>query len=80
MIKQFSDNEIKNTYKMICDYYEKYLKLHGVKLPRLADNKGNYTKDALVLVYLAQDYPKTKVISKGELTQFVRKYYSRGTY
>ena len=75
MIKQFSDTEIKDTYKMICEFYEKYLRILGVKLPKLTDNKRNYTKDALVLVYLAQDYPKTKVISKSELTQFIRKYY-----
>ncbi|MGC8927774.1 MAG: DNA methyltransferase [Myxococcota bacterium] len=41
----------------------------------MTDTKGNYTKDALVLVYLAQDYPDTKKVSKEELTQFIRQYY-----
>ena len=60
---------------MLCRYYKKYLNQHGVKLPKLTDPKGNYTKDALVLVYLAQNYPNTKKVSKGELTQFIRQYY-----
>jgi len=45
------------------------------KLPRLTNAKGDFTKDALVLIYLVQDYPNTKKISKGELTQFIRQYY-----
>lgn len=60
---------------MICGYHDKYLKQYGVKLPSLADTRGNFTKDALVLVYLAQGYPNTKEVSKGELTQFIRQYY-----
>ena len=74
-MKRLSDNEIKEIYEMIYEYHNKYLKQHGVKLPKLTDTKGNYTKDALVLVYLSQDYPKTKSVSKGELTQFIRQYY-----
>ncbi|MEO0126824.1 MAG: hypothetical protein ABIL44_03625, partial [candidate division WOR-3 bacterium] len=74
-MKKLTNNEIKEIYEMICKYHNKYLKQYGVKLPRLADKQGNYTKDALVLVYLAQNYPKTKNVSKGELTQFVRQYY-----
>ncbi|PIU66430.1 MAG: hypothetical protein COS84_05800 [Armatimonadetes bacterium CG07_land_8_20_14_0_80_40_9] len=62
---------------MLCEYHEKYLKQYEVKLPRLTDTQGNYTKDALVLVYLAQDYPKTKKVSKGELTQFIRQFYPK---
>ncbi|MCX8070656.1 MAG: hypothetical protein N2738_09160 [Thermodesulfovibrionales bacterium] len=73
-MKKLSDDEIQNIYKMICRYYEKYLKSKGVKLPTLKNSKG-YTKDALVLVYLAQDYPNTQKISKEELTQFIRQYY-----
>ena len=42
-----------------------------VKLPRLL-NGNNYTKDALVLVYLAQGYPDTRIVSKSELTEFIR--------
>lgn len=75
-MERLSDKAIKKIYDMICGYHEKYLKQYGVKLPKLTDTQGNYTKDALVLVYLAQDYPNTKKASKGELTQFIRQYYS----
>ncbi|MEW6608583.1 MAG: hypothetical protein AB1414_14245 [bacterium] len=74
-MNQLSDNEINGIYEMICKYHDKYLKQHGVKLPKLIDKERNYTKDALVLVYLAQDYPKTRKTSKGELTRFIRQYY-----
>lgn len=74
-MKRLSDNEIREIYEMICKYYNKYLKQYGVKLPKLTDKEGNYTKDALVLVYLAQGYPKTKSVSKVELTQFIHQYY-----
>ncbi|MCD6594139.1 hypothetical protein J7L68_00470 [bacterium] len=75
MKKILSKKEITKIYKSICEYYEKYLKKRGVKLPRLFNNNGKYTKDALVLVYLAQDYPETKKVSKGELTRFIEIYY-----
>lgn len=74
-MKKLSDDKIKEIYERIRMYHDKYLKQYGVKLPKLTDNKGNYTKDALVLVYLAQDYPETKSVSKSELTQFIRIYY-----
>lgn len=74
-MKRLSDNEIREIYGMICKYHDKYLKQYGVKFPKLTDKEGNYTKDALVLVYLAQGYPKTKSVSKGELTQFIRQFY-----
>ena len=44
--------EIEKIYKLVKEYHEKYLKLHGVHLPNLKRD-GSYTKDALVLVYLA---------------------------
>ncbi len=72
---RLSEKEIKKIYKMICEYHSIHLTKYGVKLPKLNDARGNYTKDALVLVYLAQCYPSTKSISKNELTQFVRQYY-----
>jgi len=75
MKKHLSNNEIREIYSMISDYYKKFLEKYGVKLPKLTDTKSNYTKDALVLVYLAQDYPDTKKVSKEELTQFIRQYY-----
>jgi len=66
---------IENIYKTICEFHEKYLKQFGVKLPKLYDSQSNFTKDALVLVYLAYDYPNTRKVSKEELTKFVRSYY-----
>jgi hypothetical protein len=75
MKKQLSDNEIEGIYEMLCDYHKKYLNRYGVKLPKLTDAQGQYTKDALVLVHLAQGYPNTREVSKGELTQFIRQYY-----
>lgn len=74
MSKMLSKKEIKNTYKLLCDYHNRYLKQHGVKMPRLRTEKG-FTKDALILVYLAQGYPKTRKISKTELTGFIRSFY-----
>lgn len=74
MTKKLSDNEIKKTYKMIDSYYDKYLSQHGVKMPRLTGTEG-FTKDALVLIYLAQGYPKTRTVSKAELTEFIRGFY-----
>ena len=62
---------IRLTYELICEYHEKYLKQYGVKLPKLFIGK-NYTKDALTLVYLAQGYPVTRIVSKSELTEFIR--------
>jgi hypothetical protein len=67
--------EIKDQYDLIKKHYEKYLKKFGVKLPQLFDNKGQFTKNALVLIYLSFGYPKTKVITKTELTRFIRNYF-----
>jgi len=72
--KYMSDNQIEEIYNIICYYHNKYLKKFGVHLPELR-KFGKFTKDALVLVYLACDYPKTKVITKSDLTNFVRQYY-----
>ncbi|MDP2940471.1 MAG: hypothetical protein Q8O13_10460 [Candidatus Omnitrophota bacterium] len=66
---------IENIYKTVKDFHGKYLKRYGVKLPKLYDKKGDFTKDALVLVYLAYDYPKTRKVTKEELTKFIRSYY-----
>src|SRR3989338_11469997 len=66
---------IESIYKTISEFHKKYLKKFGVKLPELYDKNGNFTKNALVLVYLAYDYPKTRKVSKEELTKFVRSYY-----
>ena len=70
--------EIIATYDVIKKYHETHLALKGVDLPNL--KKGdNFTKDALVLVYLAQNYPNTSVVTKSELTKFIRKYYKDTT-
>ncbi len=66
---------IESTYKMLSEFHKKYLKSFGVKLPKLYDSRGNFTRDALVLVYLAYNYPKTREVSKVELTKFVRSYF-----
>lgn len=68
-----TDIEIERLYNQINDYFENYLKSHGVVLPNLKRG-GKYTKDALVLVYLAQGYPDTAIVSKEELTDFIRQY------
>ena len=62
-------------YKKIKQYHEKHLKKYGVGLPKLKNNKGLYTKNALILIYLSQNYPNTKKATKQELTQFIIKYY-----
>ena len=62
-------------YKTIQDFHSKYLKRYGVKLPKLYNKAGRFTRDALALVYLAYDYPKTRIVSKAELTKFIRSYY-----
>lgn len=66
-----NDKEIQLTYNLIVEYHEKYLNQYGVKLPKLRHG-GVYTKDALTLVYLAQGYPETRIVSKSELTEFIR--------
>lgn len=68
-------NEIKQIYFQICEYHKKYLKKYGVKLPKLKDADGKYTRNALVLVYLARFYPNTVLIIKQDLTAFIRKFY-----
>lgn len=75
MKTEMNDREIDTTYDLIKKYHDNYLKKYGVKLPNLKNKKGNYTKDALVLVYLARFYPNTVVVTKNELTNFIRKYY-----
>lgn len=62
-------------HTIIKENHKKYLEKHGVELPKLHDTSGNFIKDALVLVYLAQEYPQTKKVTKEELTKFVRIYY-----
>ncbi len=73
-MRKLTDEEIEQTWRLIQEYYERYLSEQGVK--RISLRKGSqYTKDALVLVYLAQGYPNTRWVSKEELTSFIRLYY-----
>lgn len=73
--KRLLKGEVIKQYKLIKAYHDKYLKKYGVVLPKLYDGKKRFTKNALVLVYLSLGYPKTKIVSKTELTNFIRNYY-----
>ncbi len=68
------DKEILEVYELIKKYHAQYLAQRGVKLPKLMRGK-NYSKNALVLVYLCRNYPNTSIVSKDELTQFVRQFH-----
>jgi N-acyl-L-homoserine lactone synthetase len=50
---RLSDEEIREIYTVVMTYHQQYLAEAGVKLPQL-EKGGRSTKDALVLVYLAQ--------------------------
>lgn len=71
------DKEIIEVYEIIKGYHSNFLVKHGVKLPKLKDKNGNYTKNALVLIYLSRFYPSTVIVTKTELTEFIRKFYPR---
>lgn len=71
----YNDEDIEQQYNLLKQFHEKYLKSFGVKLPALKEPSGNFTKNALVLVYLSFGYPKTKEVTKVELTNFIRQYY-----
>lgn len=66
--------EINDIWQIITENYNTYLKDKGVKLPELTIC-GKYTKNALVLVRLAKDYPNTKIVTKQELTRFIQDFY-----
>jgi len=68
-----NDKEIQKIWDIILSNHQKYLVNKGVKLPTLKDKSG-YTKNALVLIRLAKDYPNTKIISKAELTSFMKQF------
>ena len=70
-----SNSEIQAIYLKIKEYHGKFLSRFEVKLPSLKDKSGKFSKNSLVLCYLAQNYPKTKLVSKIELTHFIRKFY-----
>ncbi len=70
-----TDKKIKDIYDIISAHHSKYLKDKGVVLPNLKHANGGFTKDALILVYLCQDYPDTHIVTKQELTSFIRTFY-----
>lgn len=69
-----TDEEIEKIYNVIKENHNKYLSSLGIKLPKLK-NGDSFTMNSLVLVYLARNYPKTSIVSKEELTQFIKIYY-----
>ena len=69
------DAKVREVYAEIKKCYDKHLKDKGVVLPSL-ERGGQFTKDALVLAYLCQGYPNTKIVTKNELTRFIQNYYS----
>jgi len=72
-MSRLTQDEIEQSYNRIKKLWERHLKAFGVVLPRLRV-AGNFTKDALVLVYLFQGYPDTRIVSKKELTRFIRQF------
>lgn len=74
-----TETEIQKYYDMIKSYHSKHLKYHNIKLPELKTKAGLYIKDSLVLVFLSKNYPKTEVVSKDSLTQFVKRFYPNTT-
>lgn len=73
--KKLTKKEVIEQYKFIKEYHKKFLKQYGVKLPKLYTKNKNFTKNALTLVCLSTGYPKTRVITKTELTKFIRIFY-----
>ena len=69
-----TEDKIVSQYELIKSYYDKYLKTKNVKLPNLMIG-NKYTKDALTLVFLSQNYPNTKAITKSSLTRFIQRFY-----
>lgn len=73
-MQNMDDKEISELFDSIAAHYEKYLQKFGVK-PISLKILRNQTKDALVLLYLARSYLNTKVVSKEELTEFMKSFY-----
>lgn len=69
-----SEENIKELYSKIEIEWKASLEKLGVKMPSL--KKGySFTKDALVLVYLYKNLGK--VVTKEELTSFIKKYHPK---
>lgn len=69
------DDEIERMYQRVVDFHRQHLKAEAVRLPSLRNRDGQFTKDALTLVYLVQGYPNTRWVSKSELTEFIRRFH-----
>lgn len=72
-MKKLTKKELEAKYKTIENYYDKYLKDLGIKLPHLIW-RGKYTEKALTLICLSENYPKTRAVSKSDLTKFIKQY------
>ena len=70
-----NDKQIQAVYDLIAKMHATHLAKLGVVLPKLRSSNGKYTKDALVLCALAKNYPNTQIVSKEQLTTFVRSFY-----
>lgn len=77
MFEKLSNEQINQIYELIRNYWQRYLR-RGVELPKLKI-RNIYTKDALVLVYLARGYPNNLPVTKEELTYFIRQYFPETT-
>lgn len=70
-----NDKQIAANWDLIVSKHRSNLEDKGVKLPSL--RRGNsYTKNGIILVYLADGYPNTKVYTKQELTEIVQHHFS----
>ena len=69
-----SDSKLMECYLELKEKHAKYLEKYGVKFPRLKSG-DNYTKDALVLIYLYLNFQKP--VSKEDLTNFLGHYGER---
>lgn len=69
------NKEVIESFGKIEKYYEEYLKHFNVKIPSLYKSNGSFSKDALVLVKLFENYPNTREISKEELTVCIKQFY-----
>ena len=68
-MKMNNKTEIEKKYNQILNEYKISLEKFNVRMPKLYSN-GNYTLNALVLVYLFSK--KGEIVSKQELTDYLR--------
>lgn len=76
-IARFTADYIEERYAFIEKYWRQHLYDHRVKMVQLYRNKKTkqFTRDALILVLLAEGYPDTRIYKKSELTEFLRLYF-----